>query len=329
MPRKGQILPSPCRVAVLVPDGARLIGLIGCLDAFDAANRVLAHANKPPIYTLSTLGLTTRVRSESGTVLATQRARELARVDTLIVGGSLAHIESPFRPRYLAEVSRLAQTARRVVSVCTGSFALGQLGLLDGRRCTSHWLALERMRERFPAAIVEDDAIFTQAGHVYTSAGASAGIDLALHLIRENAGPRVALAVARALVVFAWRPGGQSQFGTRTGLRSGASQRFHDLIAQVQRAPASDHAVERLAKRAGMSPRHFARVFAEQTGETPAAFVARVRVEAAQRALAHTDATLSAIAEDCGFATEKTLCRTFARVTGVTPSAWRSRFAVG
>mgnify|MGYP002621333274 CR=1 FL=1 len=147
MPRKGQILPSPCRVAVLVPDGARLIGLIGCLDAFDAANRVLAHANKPPIYTLSTLGLTTRVRSESGTVLATQRARELARVDTLIVGGSLAHIESPFRPRYLAEVSRLAQTARRVVSVCTGSFALGQLGLLDGRRCTSHWLALERMRE--------------------------------------------------------------------------------------------------------------------------------------------------------------------------------------
>ena len=130
MPRKGQILPSPCRVAVLVPDGARLIGLIGCLDAFDAANRVLAHANKPPIYTLSTLGLTTRVRSESGTVLATQRARELARVDTLIVGGSLAHIESPFRPRYLAEVSRLAQTARRVVSVCTGSFALGQLGLL-------------------------------------------------------------------------------------------------------------------------------------------------------------------------------------------------------
>ena len=314
---------------MLVPEGARLIGLIGCLDAFDAANRILAHAGRPEIYALRTLGVSSRVRAESGAVLATERASTLAEVDTLIVGGSLAHADTPFPARYLGEVSRLAQTARRVVSVCAGSFALGELGLLDGRRCTSHWLVLERMRERFPAARVEDDAIFTQTDHVYTSAGASAGIDLALQLIREDAGPRVALAVARALVVFAWRPGGQSQFGTRTGLRAGASERFHDLIAQVQRSPASDHGVERLAKRAGMSPRHFARVFAEQTGETPAAFVARVRVEAAQRALAHTDATLLAIAEDCGFGNEKTLRRTFARVTGVTPSAWRARFAAG
>ena len=329
MPKKGQILPSPRTVAVLLPDTPQLIGVVGCLEAFEAANRVAAHKRQPPPYRLHTIGVGSRVRSVSGMVVATERSTTLDAVHTLIIGGSLAHTESSFPRRFLAEASRLAQTATRVVSICAGSFALGELGLLDGRRCTSHWLALDRMRARFPAALVEDDAIFTQDGHIYTSAGASAGIDLALHLIREDAGSRVALLVARALVVFAWRPGGQSQFGTSTRLRAGASERFHELITHVQRVPAGDHAVERLAERAGMSPRNFARVFAEQTGETPAAFVARVRVEAAQRALAHTDAPLVAIAEDCGFANEKTLRRTFVRVAGVTPSAWRSRFAAG
>lgn len=328
MTKKGQILP-PRRVAVMVPDGARLIGLIGCLDAFDAVNLVMARRDRPPIYELHTVGTNTRVRAASGTVLRTERSSELDEVHTLILGASLDHAESPLPKRFLAEAARLARTAERVVSICAGSFALGELGLLDGRRCTSHWLVLDQMRSRFPEAIVEDDAIFTEDGPIFTSAGASAGIDLALHLIRADAGSRVALLVARALVVFAWRPGGQSQFGTVTRLRPGASQRFFDLISHVQRNPAADHAVERLAHRAGMSPRHFARVFAEQTGETPAAFVARVRVEAAQRALAHTDASLIAIAEDCGFVSEKTLRRTFVRVVGVTPSAWRRRFAVG
>lgn len=319
----GRILPELQRVVVLTPAGGQLIGIIGFIEAFDAANRLLAHRGRPPRYTITLAGVGPETPSAAGPVLRTTPSEALESADTLVLGGGLEIDEDP---RLLSEAARLAQGASRLVSVCMGAFVLGGLGSLDGRRGTTHWLALDRLRARFPAAKVEDDAIFTEDGPVFTSAGASAGIDLALHLIGLDGGPRLALAVARALVVFAQRPGGQSQFGSALRIRPGVDERLRRLVGRVLQDPGGEHGVEALAASVGMSPRNFARVFLAQTGETPAAFVVKVRVEAAQRALVQSDAGLAQIAEDCGFGTVETFRRCFQRVAGVAPSDYRARF---
>lgn len=323
MTNTGQILPGPSRIVVLTPDGGQLIGIIGFIEAFDAANRILASRGKAPAYALELAGVQAETPSASGLRLRTTPVEQIGHAHTLVLGGGLDSVEDP---RLLAEASRLAAGASRLVSVCAGAFVLGALGLLDGRRCTTHWLALERLRRRFPAAKVEDDAIFTEDGSLFTSAGATAGVDLALHLIRLDLGPRLALAVARALVVFAARPGGQSQFGSALHLSPGQIDRLRGLVARIVRDPGAEHGVESLAASVGMSPRNFARVFLAETGQTPAAFVARARVEAAQRALLQSDAGLAEIAAATGFGTVETLRRTFLRVAGVTPSDYRARF---
>lgn len=326
MTNSGHILPTPRKVVILVPAGAQLIGVVAFLEAFDAANRVRAARGRPPLYDVEVVGVDGETPSAAGLTLATRLASRVRKVDTFVIGGGLATGASARRSELLRQAGRLADRATRVVSICGGAFVLGDLGWLDGRRCTCHWLDLERLRANFPAAQVEPDALFTEDEGVFTSAGASAGVDLALHMIRKDSGPRLALAVARGLVVFAMRPGGQSQFGSAMRLRARADQRLHDLIARIHERPADDHSVPRLARRAGMSPRHFARVFREQTGQTPGAYVARARVEAAQRALAQSDASMETIADACGFGHEKSLRRAFMRVAGVTPSAWRRRF---
>lgn len=329
MTKSGQILPKPQRVVMFVPPGAQLIGIIGFIEAFDAVNRLRVHQGRPPVYEVLVCGLDEQTASVTGLGLATRPAARVRRVDTLVVGGALSSSQVAREPELRRQVARLADRADRVVAICGGAFVLGELGWLEGRRCTCHWMGLDNLRARFPTAEVQADALFTEDEGVFTSAGASAGIDLALHLIRRDCGPRMALMVARSLVVFAMRPGGQSQFGSAVRVRSGTGQRLHDLIAGIHERPAGDHSVPSLARRAGMSPRNFARVFRDQTGQTPGAYVARARVEAAQRALAHSDAPLPAIAEACGFGHEKTLRRTFLKVAGVTPSAWRRRFGLG
>jgi len=323
MTQIGRFLPSLQRVVVLVPTGCQLVGVIGFIEAFDAVNRLLTSRGRSPRYTLEVAGVEPETTSAAGPVLRTTPSTAVTGADTLVIGGGL---DLPSDPRLLAEAGRLAAGAARVVSVCMGAFVLGDLGLLDGRRCTTHWLAIDRLRARFPAAKVEPDAIFTDDGPVFTSAGASAGIDLALHLVRVDAGPRMALAVAQALVVFAQRPGGQSQFGSALKINPGVDGRLRALVGAVLHDPGADHGVDALAAAVGMSPRHFARVFLAETGETPAAFVAKVRVEAAKRALVQGDAGLDQLAADCGFGTVETFRRTFQRVAGVTPSEYRSRF---
>lgn len=321
--------PSPRRVALLMPPGGQLIALIGMIEALDAANRIRAAREQTLLYDPCLVGLGDRTPSAAGPVVQTVPSASVAPPHTLVVGGSLEHVDRRTDVAVLREVERLADGAERIVAVCAGAFLLGDLGLLDARRCTSHWLALDSLRDRFPAAHVEEDALFTEDGRVFTSAGATAGIDLALHLIRKDGGARLALSVARALVVFAQRPGGQSQFGSTLRLRPGLDDRLRRLVGHVVSDPGGDHRVHLLAEQIGMSPRHFARVFRAQTGETPAAFVSRVRVEAAQRALVHSDASVSAVADDCGFGTVETLRRTFQRIVGVTPSAYRDRFRIG
>lgn len=330
MTKDPRIPPSaPRSVVVLVPPGSQLIGALGFFEALDAANRVLAWAGKPALYRLTLAGVAASTAAVSGPVLRTTPSDTLESPHTLVVAGAFTSPDEPVHPGVLAEAGRLAADSRRVVGVCVGTFVLAELGLLAGRRCTTHWLGLPQLRARFPDARVEDDAIFTEDGPVLTSAGATAAIDLALHLIRQDGGARLAQTVARTLVVFAQRPGGQSQFGATLQLRPGLDERLRRLVAQVVAEPAGDHRVERLAARVGMSPRHFARVFREQTGETPAAFVAKVRVEAAQRQLGRGDDGLAAVASAVGFGSEETLRRSFLRVVGVTPSAWRARFGSG
>jgi transcriptional regulator GlxA family with amidase domain len=221
-----------------------------------------------------------------------------------------------------------AQAARRVASVCTGAFLLAACGLLDGRRAVTHWRSCARLQQRHPAVRVEEDRIYLRDGKVWTSAGVTAGIDLALALVEEDLGRDLALAVARHLVVFLKRPGGQSQFSTMLAAQSAGDDfaRLHDWIATHLDA---DLRVEHLAAAAGMSPRHFARVYAERMGRTPAKAVEAMRIEAARRALEESGAPIEAVARRCGFGDEERMRRSFLRRLGVGPRAYRARFAGG
>ena len=219
-----------------------------------------------------------------------------------------------------------ARRSRRVGSVCTGAFLLARAGLLDGRRATTHWTACSALRRTYPTVEVESDPIFVRDGNVYTSAGVSAGIDLALALVEEDLGSSAALAVARELVLFIRRPGGQAQFSA--GLAGQSAQRpslraLQDWIADHLDA---DLSVAALAERSFMSQRNFARVFAGEVGMTPAAYVESLRLERARTLLESTDAQLEEVAARCGFGTVETLRRTFGRRLDVSPSDYRSRF---
>lgn len=320
MTQAGRFLPEPREVVLWLPEQTQLVGVIGLLEAFDAANRFAVHAGGGPLYRLSVVGRRAGVGSPAGALLQTPAATGEEPVHTLVVGGTFGGGEPD------PVLARLLERAERRVSICAGAFWLGAQGALDGRRCTTHWLALAELGERFPAARIEPDALFVEDGDLWTSAGATAGIDLALELISRDGGRRLARSVARSLVVFAQRPGGQSQFSLSTRARPAGDERIRTLVREVVADPAGEHTVPDLARRAGMSERHFARVFREQIGQTPAAFVVQARVEAAQRLLVAGDEGLEWIAEQVGLGTVQTLRRAFTRTVGVAPSAWRARF---
>lgn len=311
---------------VLLPE-AELIGQLGALEAFHAANRFAMHRGRPAPYRLAIAGLEAQTISVSGLAVLTRPVEAAAPAHTVVIGGRLALGEAPLPGEDCERLRPALEAAERRVSICTGAFVLGQLGMLDGRRCTTHWLAVDALRARFPAARVEADAIFTEDGPLYTSAGATAGVDLALALIEADLGPRMARAVARALVVYLRRPGGQSQFSEAARVEATSDQRLRALVREVTRAPGDDHRVEVLAARVGMSPRNFARVFRAELGVTPAELVARIRLEAARRALEASERTQEDIAVECGFKTAETMRRVFQRALKVSPGAYRKRFS--
>jgi transcriptional regulator GlxA family with amidase domain len=246
--------------------------------------------------------------------------------DTLLVAGGTGMKVRGNPPELLRLLQRIAPKVRRLGSICTGAFALAEAGLLDGRRATTHWASCEALARQYPRVQVEPEPIFVQDGPLYTSAGVTAGIDLALALVEEDCGYRVALQVARDLVVFLKRPGNQSQFSAQLKAQAATLEPLRDLQAWVADHLAEDLSVPRLARQVAMSPRHFARMFLQEVGMTPARYVERQRIEAAQRELAEPRLGIERVAEECGFGTPETMRRAFLRTLRVAPSQYRTRF---
>jgi transcriptional regulator GlxA family with amidase domain len=267
-----------------------------------------------------------RVEASGGVELAVHPLSPVdAALDTLVIAGGEGVAAAATDPQLIDWVRERAKHARWTASVCTGAFLLAASGMLDGRRSVTHWAFCAELARRFPAVRVEPDPIFVQDGTVWTSAGVTAGIDLALALVEEDLGRAAALAVARYLVVFLKRPGGQAQFSEFLSLQT-AEDRFGALHDWISNHLAGDLSLPVLAEQAGMSERSFSRHYAEQTGLTPARAVERLRVEGARHLLSETRLPVKRISQRCGFRSEETMRRSFLRLLDTTPQDYRARF---
>jgi transcriptional regulator GlxA family with amidase domain len=311
------------RVLIIAFEGFQMLDAAGPAEVFDGAAKLTGGGYQ---VRLATPGAR-RVRAGSGLRLEADVALESVRgpLDTLLVAGGFGVEAAAKDAAVVRHVARLAARARRVTSVCTGAELLATAGLLDGRRATTHWAWCSAMAERHPGVIVEPDRIFVRDGNVATSAGVTAGMDLALALVEEDHGPEVARTVARWLVLFLQRPGGQSQFSERLAPPAPRTASLRPVLDSIAADPAGDHRLEALATRAAMSERHLVRRFAAELRTSPARFVERVRVEAARTAL-EEGATVEEAARRCGFSSGEIMRRAFLRVLGVTPSEYRQRF---
>ena len=248
-------------------------------------------------------------------------------IDTLLVAGGDGTRTAVTDPDVVDGIRDLASRARRVASVCSGSFLLAAAGVLDGRRATTHWAWCDELRRRYPAVTVESDPIYVRDGDVWTSAGVTAGIDLALALVEDDLGSAVARRIAQQLVVYLHRPGGQSQFSAAlAGQQAAPRPALRELLAWIRENPTADCSARALAEVAGMSERSLARTFRAELDTTPADMVESIRLEAVRTDLETTTLTVAAIARRCGFGTAETLHRAFQRRLRITPADYRSRF---
>lgn len=319
------------RILFLAFPGHQLLDVTGPLQMFAGANDELGSQ----VYDCQLAATRTgAVRSSSGLELVATRVfsgidtRALRAVDTLVaLGGSGVAIAEELS---LGAISALVRKApgrvRRIASVCAGAFFLADAGVLDGRRAATHWASAEALKRFRPAVEVDPDPIFICDPPLYTSAGVTAGIDLALAMIEEDHGRAVALAVARRHVVFRMRPGGQAQFSSELAAQGCEDRRLERLARAVRDAPGADWRVQTLTEAAGVSPRTLSRLFRAELGTTPAGFVERVRVDAARDALLESDQPIEAIADACGFGSIRRLDRAFARTLGTPPREFRRRF---
>jgi transcriptional regulator GlxA family with amidase domain len=308
---------------------AEVVEVGGVLDIFYAVEeRFPGLRGADPGYAVEVVSPATTVCAWPGLSLSAERSYRAVRdsVDTIIVTGIDVPDDARRDPALVRWLARMAPRTRRVVGLCTGSFLLAEAGLLDGRRATTHWAYCDELARRFPAVTVEPDPIYIRDGGIYTSAGASAGLDLVLALVEEDLGRRVALAVAQWMVVFLKRPGGQAQFSAQLSTQLAEREPLRDLQAWVLDHPGADLSVEALAGRVSMSPRNFFRVFVREIGMTPARFVERVRVEGARRLLEETSRGVPEVAAACGFGSPETMRIAFRRTLGVSPKGYRSRF---
>lgn len=317
-------------VAVLIYPGIQALDAVGPLEVFTGASRLWRAQHGAAAYTVELLGPQAgAIDTQSGYALVAQRPyRALRRApDTLLIAGGAGSRSARLDRALLSWIKRMAPRVRRLCSVCTGSLILAEAGLLDGRRATTHWTACEHMQARHPEVRVEPDPIFVKDGSIYTSAGVTAGIDLALALVEEDLGARVARTVARHLVVFMQRPGGQAQFSAQLAAQAPHSSSLAELQAFIAEHPEADLSVPALARRVGMSPRTFARRFRSELGKSPGQYVQQARVQSAQLRLEQSDDAVPAVAERCGFGSEETMRRSFLRLLRVGPNSYRERFA--
>lgn len=316
-------------VVVTAYHGVSLLDLSGPLEAFRVAAAFAGPGKRGGSYECTVVSAHGgRVQTADGVELITESTHKLrgTQIDTLIIPGAFA-VEDVTRDRALVQwVSKRAPTCRRVCSVCIGSFMLAEAGLLNQRRAATHWMHASLLAERYPRVTVEPDSIFVQDGRFWSSAGVTTGIDLALALIEQDAGREAAMNVARILVVYLKRAGGQSQYSALLSAQS-ESEAFGELERWIAEHLTSDLRVESLASRVHMSPRNFARVYAEKRGRTPARAVEAIRVDAARRRLEQTDDRITTIAEACGFTSEEQMRCAFVRMLRIPPRDYRKRFA--
>ena len=314
-------------IVLVVFDRVEPMDVSGPASVFARAKRICPDA--PDLILASPRG--GKVETSAGFALAD--TRKLASLSgafntILVAGGDEAALSHSISVEGLSSwVVKGAKAARRVGSVCTGAFVLAAAGLLDGRRATTHWNACENLQQRFPNVRVEPDPIHIVDGPIWTSAGVSAGIDLSLAMVEEDYGGEVAARIAREMVLFLRRPGGQSQFSAAAQAQAGAGDRMRSLVQWILENPHLNLSVPALAQRIGMSERNFARVFAQETGSSPARFVTVARLDRAKLLLETTTWPLERVAEQTGWGSIDSLQRVFRAKTGVTPSDYRSRFA--
>jgi transcriptional regulator GlxA family with amidase domain len=312
------------RIVLVTFESAQILDVTGPLEVFSCANRMVPSIQ----YRLRVASVPGGpVTTSCGIDIGTKKTAEVRiPIDTLIVAGGSDMDDAIHDDALISEVTRLAAEARRVTSVCTGSFVLAAAGLLEGRRATTHWREADDFARRYPNVVVEPDAIFVHDDGVWTSAGITAGIDMALALLADDHGQEVAAAVARQLVVYLQRSGGQAQYSTILGAQSAEHEPMRELLAWIREHLDHDLSVDALAARFHLSPRQFNRVFKDEVGMAPAAHVEAIRIESACRLLESTQMNIRHIAQTCGFGTPETLHRVFRRRLDTTPGEYRHHF---
>jgi len=315
-------------VVIVAYPGVLSLDVAGPFEVFAGARRAAEALGSSASYAVTLVSSGGGpVPTESGLVLDTSPlAAADASPDTLLLpggGGVGAACDDPGLVDWVVEA---APVARRLATVCSGAFLAARAGLLDGRRVTTHWARADELARRYPAVEVDPDPIYVRDGRVWSSAGVTAGIDLALALVEDDLGADVSQLIARWLVMFVHRPGGQTQFATPVWTPRANRSAVRDAQIRVDSDPGGDHRVAALAEEAALSERHFARLFTSEVGETPSRYVERVRTEAARHQLESTSDTLEVIAVRCGFGTSETLRRTFQRRLHCSPDAYRHRF---
>jgi transcriptional regulator GlxA family with amidase domain len=308
------------KVVIIGPPPVQVLDVTGPLEVFSNAPDYEIRLANP--------GVERTLQTNRGIVLADAIpiAEVHGPIDTLIVAGGPGAESGSYDPEFVAWIGKAAGHSRRVASICTGAFLLAEAGLLNGKQAVTHWNFCDRLAREYPEVIVRPEPIYLRDGSIYTSAGITAGIDLSLALVEEDHGHEIALKIARFLVMFLVRPGGQAQYSHMLSHQAVTSRPLRELQVWMLQHLDADLTVESLAERIGMSARHFTRVCLRETGLNPGQFVDRMRVEAAQQIIDSSSRGLKEIADSCGFKSADAMRRTFLRVLGVTAAEYASRF---
>jgi transcriptional regulator GlxA family with amidase domain len=308
------------KVVIVGPPPIQILDVAGPLEVFSNAPDYEIQLANP--------GLERSLQTNRSLILAqaTPIADLHGPIDTLVIAGGPGAESGRYDPSFIAWIAQAATQSRRVASICTGAFLLAEAGLLDGKQAVTHWSFCDRLAREYPKVVVRPESIYLRDGSIYTSAGITAGIDLSLALVEEDHGHETALRIARYLVMFLVRPGGQAQYSHMLSHQAVTSQPLRELHVWMLQHLQEDLTVESLADRMGMSARHFTRVCLRETGMNPGQFVDRMRVEAAQQIIDSSSLGLKEIADDCGFQSADAMRRTFVRVLGVTAAEYASRF---